>query len=81
MRYFFHTTFTESNSDTSVLDTDGFSSKTTSFLKFILTGRLPSAIEAKHARNCYCNLFISYENVTQPRPLRKFLFPLKQTNK
>lgn len=41
MRYFFHTTFMESNSDTFVVDTDGYLPKTTSFHKFILAEGFP----------------------------------------
>lgn len=84
MRYFFHTTFVESNSNTFVVDTDGYSPKTTSFPKLILVGRLPSA---EHARNCYSSLVRNYETVTQPRLMRpgervsSLIETKKQTNK
>lgn len=43
MRYLFHITFMESNLETFVVVTDGYSPKVTS-PKFVLVARLPSAI-------------------------------------
>lgn len=49
MRYLFHTTFMESNLETFVVVADGYSPIISSCPKFILVGRLPSAIGSEIA--------------------------------